>query len=173
MKKTAKTAGIYALIIAGMFLLFPAHSCKFQSNMQTEGAPFLQGVWKQEALPLHNELQHYALHEFRFTCDSVYVVMQVHARQNTVGDVCYGDGRWTEYAKGIYVVRGDSLLVDGIYTQANGRQKISGCYRIGQYIPRFRIVRYTADSVYLENRFDQVPLTLAKTDMVTCVPKPR
>ncbi len=141
--------------------------------MQTEGASFLQGVWKQEAGSLHEELVHYNLHEFRFTCDSVYVVMQVRSQQKTVTDACYQDGRWTEYAKGIYVVRGDSLLVDGIYTQANGRQKISGCYRIGQYIPRFRIVRHTADSLYLESKYDQVPVLLAKADTVTCIPKPR
>ena len=173
MKQILKTAGIYPFVILGVFLLFSLHSCKFHNNMQTEGAPFLQGVWKQTADPLHEELVHYELHEFRFTCDSVYAVMHVRSKQKTVADACYRDGRWTEYAKGIYVVRGDSLVVDGIYTQPTGRQKISGCYRIGQYIPRFRIVRYTADSLYLENKYNQVPIVLTKTDTVTCIPKPR
>src|SRR5690606_19907675 len=141
--------------------------------MQYEGAAYLQGVWTQDRIPLQDELLHYTLHELRFTCDSIYATLHTTAKVRNIADSCYNGGQWTEYAKGIYVVRGDSLIVDGLYTKADWRQKISVCYRIGQYLPRFKITRYTADSLVLENRYDPRPILLRKTADITCVPKKR
>ncbi|SEM82771.1 hypothetical protein SAMN05216436_10854 [bacterium A37T11] len=161
-------------VVSGIFFLhLVTSSCQIHDNMQEKGAPYLQGVWKQAVIPYKDQLLSYTQYEFKFTCDSIYAIMQTHSMQKTITDSCYGSGNWTEYAKGIYVVRGDSLIVDGIFTKANGKQKISGCYRIGQFIPRFKIAGYTADSLFLENRFDQMPIPLAKTDTVICIPKPR
>lgn len=162
----------YLLLFAvGMFLFFAG--CRFNSDMQTAGASYLQGEWVQDSIPGQDQMLQYTLSGFKFTCDSVYAELQVHAKNQTIPDSCYKDGNWTEYAKGIYVVRGDSLLVDGIYTKENGKQKISGCYRQGQYIPRFRIAYHSNDSLILENKFDQRPIILRKTKDVTCVPKRR
>lgn len=158
-------------LLAGLILL--AGSCRFHSNVQREGAGYLQGVWIQDTVPMQDALLQYTLHELKFTCDSVYAVMHVTSKVRTVLDSCYNDGHWVEYAKGVYVVRGDSLLVDGQYTKADWRQKISGCHRSGQFLPRFRIVRYTADSLVLENRYDHQPLLLRKTSSITCVPRKR
>lgn len=160
------------LFLAVAFLLL-AGSCRFNPDIQYEGADYLQGVWKQDSVPMQHALLRYTLHELKFTCDSVYATMHVTSKAKNIADSCYNEGQWTEYAKGIYVVRGDSLIVDGLYTKADWRQKISGCYRIGQYLPRFKIVRYTADSLMLENRYDQRPLLLRKTADITCVPRKR
>ncbi len=160
------------LFLAGMLFLL-ASSCRFNPDIQYEGADYLQGVWRQDSIPMQDALLQYTLHELKFTCDSIYATMHVTSKAKNIADSCYNEGQWTEYAKGIYVVRGDSLLVDGLYTKADWRQKISGCYRIGQYLPRFKIVRYTADSLILENRYDQRPLLLRKTADITCVPKKR
>ena len=160
------------LLIAGMFFLCMS-GCRFHPDIQHPGADYLQGVWVQDSIPMQDALLHYSLHELKFTCDSIYTTMQVISKVRNIADSCYNGGQWTEYAKGIYVVRGDSLIVDGLYTKPDWRQKISGCYRIGQYLPRFKIVRYTADSLVLENRYDQRPILLRKTADITCVPKKR
>ena len=164
-----KNTKAYLLLTIGMLLLFG--SCKFNSEMQTEGASYLQGEWKQDSIQNQNQMLQYTLTEFRFTCDSIYARMYVHAKTKQIADSCYNNGSWIEHAKGLYVVRGD--IVDGIYIKENGKQKLSGCYRQGQYLPRFKVVYHSKDSLVLENKFDQRPIILRKTKDVICVPKKR
>lgn len=154
-------------------MLFAFVACQRHSDMQDEGASFLQGVWLQDSVPHQDQLLSYTLHELRFTCDSVYTTMHVHAATKTMPDSCFKDGRWTEYAKAVYVVREDSLIAEGVYTRDNWKQRISGCYKQGQYLPRFKILHYTADSLVLQNRFDSSPMILRKTADIICVPKKR
>ncbi|WP_262247929.1 fumarate hydratase [Parapedobacter soli] len=162
---------LLAFLAGVLFLL--ASSCRFNPDIQHQGADYLQGVWIQDSIPMQHALLQYTRHELKFTCDSIYATMWVTSKVRNIADSCYNDGQWIEYAKGVYVVRGDSLIVDGLYTKPDWRQKISGCYRSGQYLPRFKIVRYTADSLMLENRYDPRPLLLRKTADITCVPKKR
>lgn len=156
-----------------MGMLFCLSACQRHSEMQTEGVQALQGVWVQDSIPNQSKMLNYTLHEFTFRCDSVYVTMHVRAKTKTIADSCYKDGNWTEYAKAVYVQRGDSIIVEGVYTKENGKQKISGCYRSGQYLPRFKLAYHSADSVVLENRFESKPIILKKTKDITCVPKKR
>lgn len=155
-------------LVVGL-LLFSA--CQRNSNFQGEGELALQGTWVQESVPYQNELLNYSLHEFRFTCDSVYVKINHFADQPILVDSCYNGGEWTEYAQGMYVVRNDSLLIEGTYMHANGKQKLTGCYTIGQYIPRLKIAELTADSLYLAPRNSHIPINLRKTETTTCIPK--
>lgn len=154
-------------------VLFVFTACQRHSDMQDEGASFLQGVWIQDSLPHQDRLLNYTLHELKFVCDSLYTIMHVHATTKTIPDSCFKEGQWTEYAKAVYVVRGDSLIAEGVYTRDNWKQRISGCYKQGQYLPRFKIVHYSADTLVLQNRFDSVPMTLRKTADIDCVPKKR
>ncbi|WP_317164302.1 fumarate hydratase [Sphingobacterium sp. SGG-5] len=154
-------------------MLFAFLSCQRHSDMQEEGAAFLQGVWQQDSIPGQEDMLRYTLHELRFTCDSMYATMYVHASVKTMPDSCFKGGQWTEYAKAVYVVRGDSMIVEGVYTKENGKQKISGCYKHGQYLPRFKIAYYSSDSLVLESRFDSRPLIMKKTADIVCVPKKR
>jgi len=158
--------------LAGMLLLSSA--CVRHSAMQGEGADFLQGVWEQADIPRKGEMLDYTLHRFRFVCDSVYTEMDVHAKVQRVSDSCYQNGRWTEYARGVYVIRGDSLIAEGVYTKPNGKYKASGCHRTGSsYMPRFRVAHHGADSLVLESLFDQRPIVLRKVGEVDCLPKKR
>jgi hypothetical protein len=157
----------------GLIALFLSVGCTRHSDFQTEGASFLQGVWHQQPLGFESDLLHYTLHEFTFTCDSMYAIMHKTSKSITVTDTCYTDGQWTEYAKAIYVVRGDSLITDGVYAQPNWKQKISGCHQIGQYLPRFKIEHYSADSLVLSNRYDPRLIQLKKVKDITCVPRKR
>ncbi len=161
----------YLFFLTGM--LFTFVSCQRHSDMQGRGADFLQGIWRQDSIVQQEEMLSYTLHEFKFVCDSLYTTMYVHASVQTMPDSCFNEGQWTEYAKAVYVVRGDSIVVEGVYTKENGKQKISGCYKNGQYLPRFKIAYSSPDSLVLENRFDSRPIVLRKTGDITCVPKKR
>lgn len=168
-KKTSY--GAYLAFLLGM--LFISSSCQRHSDMQGEGADWFQGVWVQDSIPNQAGMLNYTLHEFRVTCDSIYTTMKVHNKVKTMPDSCYGNGEWIEYAKAVYVLRGDSMIVEGVYTKPNWKQKISGCYKQGEYLPRYKVAYKSKDSVVLENKFDARPVVLRKTQDITCVPKKR
>src|SRR5690606_5956921 len=151
-------------------MLFFVSSCVRHSELQSEGAGYLQGVWVQDSIPHQSQMMDYTLHEFIFVCDSVYTTTRVRPKIQRIPDSRYNDGEWTEYARGVYVIRGDSLIGEGIYTRPNGKYKTSGCYKTGTYLPRYRIAYHDADSVVLESRFDQRPIVLRKTHSISCVP---
>lgn len=157
--------------LIGMCLLF-CSACKFNPNIQGEGTPYLQGVWTQDTVLHQDQLLTYSLYRFKFTCDSVYITLKTFSKAKTVVDSCYGDGQWEEYARGVYLVRNDSLLIESTFTHSNWRQKLSGCHRIGQFLPRFKLAKYTDDSLYLESQYYQMPVNLRKMEDITCVPKP-
>ena len=155
------TPKAYLLITLGMLLHFT--SCQRHSDMQSEGIQTFQGVWKEQIDSNKNKLLNYTVHEFKFICDSVYVTMDVHAKTKTIADSCYKNGNWQEFAKAVYVQRGDSILAEGVYTKEDGKQKISGCYKNGQYLPRFKLIYNSSDSIVLQNKFESRPLILKKS----------
>jgi len=161
----------YLALVLGM--LFIGSSCQRHSDMQDEGADWFQGVWVQDSIPNSANMLNYTLHEFRVTCDSIYTTMKVHNKVKTMPDSCFKNGEWTEYAKAVYVLRGDSMIVEGVYTKPNWKQKISGCYKQGEYLPRYKVAYKSKDSVVLENKFDARPVILKKIKDITCVPKKR
>src|SRR3546814_11625745 len=104
--------------------------CRFNSDRQYRGTDYLQGLWVQGSSPMQDELLRYTLHELKFTCDSIYATMHVTSKARNIADSCYNGGQWIEYAKGIYVVRGDSLIVDGQYrseARRVGKECVSTC----------------------------------------------
>lgn len=147
--------------------------CERHSSLQSEGADYLHGVWAQDSIPLHEQMLRFTLHEIKFNCDSIYTTMNVHEKNQRVPDSCFNGGKWSEYAKGVYVVRGDSLIVEGVFTKDNWKQKISGCHRQGQYLPRYKIAYVSEDSLVLESKFEQIPIILRKIEDIECVPKER
>lgn len=147
-------------------------SCRFNPNLQGRGSDFLQGEWKEDSVIYRKDLLQYTTHEFRFTCDSFYVTLNTVASTNFYPDSCFNNGQWTEYAKGLYTVRGDSLLISGTFTKSNFKQKISGCYRIGQYLEAFIIKDRAPASVSLESLRQHRPLQLSLKQKITCTQKP-
>ena len=157
------------LFLASCFLL---SACKFNPNYQGKGAEFLQGVWEEVPVSYQDSLLQYTRHHFRFTCDSVYVTLETKAKVNYNPDSCFNDGIWKEYAKGNYVVNNDTLYILSTFTKSNYKQKLSGCYRIGQYLPIFAIKSRTANKVELQGLKQHVPVTLELKERIQCVPKP-
>lgn len=159
------------LLMVAMLSAVLLFACKFNSDYQGEGEPALQGTWVQDSIPLQDSLMQYTLHEFRFSCDSVYITLHTIAKQPIVVDACFNEGKWTEYARGLYVIRNDSLLIEATYVHASGKQKLTGCYRIGQYLSRMKIVSLSEDSLKMEDKNSFIPLALRRTATTTCIPK--
>lgn len=147
-------------------------SCRFNPNLQGEGSADLQGIWEEDSIPYQNERLQYSKHEFYFTCDSVYLTIQTFAKTNMYPDSCFNNGRWTEYAKGTYHRKLDTLMISATFTKSNFKQKISGCYRTGQYLPAFLVKESGPGTLHLENLQDHLPLTLSLREKIICTPKP-
>ncbi len=155
------------LIVACIF-----SACKFNPNYQGRGIDFMQGVWEEVPPPYKDSLMQYTLHKFKFTCDSVYLTLETHAKANYYADSCFNNGVWKEYAKGNYVVRNDTLYILSTFTKENFKQKLSGCYRIGQYLPIFVITKREANSLELQGLQQHVPVILQLKEKIKCDPQP-
>ncbi len=163
-----KNAGIFFFAL----LLLASASCKFNPNLQGKGTESIQGTWEEDSVEYQNELLQYSRHQFRFSCDSVYVTIKTFAKVNTYPDSCFNDGKWTEYAKGTYLNNGDTLMLTTTFTKSNFKQKISGCYRVGQYLPAFIIRKNTGDSLYLESLKQHQNIKLSLKEKTICIQKP-
>jgi len=158
------------------FLLFLCcvcfSACRFNPNYQGRGSGFIQGVWEEIPVSYQDSLMQYTRHKFKFTCDSVYITLETHAKVNYYADSCFKTGTWKEYAKGNYVVQNDTLYIIGTFTKANFKQKLADCYRIGQYLPTFVITKSTANTLELRGLKQHVPLTMQLKEKISCVPQP-
>lgn len=146
--------------------------CKFNPNYQGKGTEFLQGIWEEEPVYYMDSLIQYTRHSFRFTCDSVYVTLETTAKANYYPDSCFNKGKWNEYAKGNYAIKDDTLFILSTFTKANYKQKLSGCYRIGQYLPKFVIKERGQNKLVLHGSQQHIPVTLKLKERIKCVPKP-
>ncbi len=165
---------VYMRIFFSIFLLiiFILISCKFNPNIQGRGSNDLQGIWVEEQAIYQDQLLEYTLHTFKFTCDSFYLTFDTHTRVNTYPGNCFNNGHWTEYVKGIYSVNKDTLSLNGTFTKSNFKQKISGCYHIGQYVKAFVIKKHKGDTLSFQDLSQHVPFSLKLKQRITCIPKP-
>ena len=162
-------------LLALIFLILctaSLNSCKFNPNLQGKGRDDLQGLWEEGTVSYQNERLQYSKHQFRFSCDSVYVTIKTFAKVNNYPDSCFNNGHWTEYAKGVYETKKDTLLITATFTKSNFKQKISGCYRIGQYLPAFVIRKSIGDTLLLDGLLDHLPLNLILKEKTLCIQKP-
>lgn len=155
----------------GFSLLALSSSCTRLPNVQGNGEAVLQGIWNQDTVANADQLLNYTQHKFKFSCDSFYVDLTTHSKVNYYEEACFNKGIWKEYAKGTYLVRNDTLFLKGTFTKANYKQKVSGCYRNGQYISNFKLKSINASHITLESLNDQKECRLALKEKITCVPK--
>lgn len=160
-------------ILGSCFLfLICLTGCTRLPDIQGRGSEAFQGVWAQDSIENEGKLLTYTKHDFRITCDSFYVNLITHSKANYYLDSCFNNGIWKEYAKGVYAVRNDSLFLVGTYTKENYRQKISGCYQVGQYIKSFKILKMQKKKIVMESSDNQRIISLVLKEQITCVPKP-
>jgi hypothetical protein len=159
---------------SNLFLLLSILSliaCRRLPDVQGTGLTSIQGVWNEDKVEHADQLLNYTQQKFKFTCDSFYVDMTTHSKVNYYEDPCYNNGVWKEYAKGVYTVKNDSLILDGTYTKFNYKQKTSGCFQIGRYLKTFYISSTKKDTLIFENITDQRKSTLVLKEQVICTPK--
>ncbi|WP_316822090.1 fumarate hydratase [Pedobacter gandavensis] len=154
------------LLIVGLFA-----ACSRLPNVQGRGEAFLQGVWNQDSIAHKDQLLNYTQHKFKFTCDSFYVDLTTYSKVNYYSDSCFNNGVWKEYAKGVYEVRNDSLILEGTYTKANYKQKVTGCYQIGRYVRSFFVKSFEPNKLSLVNASDQRECNLVLKEKIICEPK--
>src|SRR6476661_9403340 len=148
------------LIFLFCFLALLVSACKFNPNIQGPGTEVAQGIWEEGKVPYEDRLLTSTRHEYKFTCDSFYVTFRTKSKVNIYPDSCYNGGNWTEYVRGTYEQRHDTLYLAGTFTKSNFKQKISGCYRIGQYLNAL-VLKKSTDSVLVFDDLQQhTPLTL-------------
>ncbi|RYG19983.1 MAG: fumarate hydratase [Chitinophagaceae bacterium] len=159
----------YVLLITLNLILLTA--CTRLPNVQGNGEAVLQGIWNQDSVANADKLLNYTQHKFKFSCDSFYVDLTTHSKVNYYEEACFNNGVWKEYAKGTYAVSGDTLFLKGTFTKANYKQKVSGCYRNGQYISNFKLKSIRANELVIESLNDQKESLLVLKEKINCVPK--
>jgi hypothetical protein len=171
MKRNKKIIFKSIYFLLSTFLLFSSVACRRLPNVQGKGELFLQGIWNQDSVANSGQLLSYTKHKFKITCDSFYVDLTTFSKVNYHEDSCFNKGVWLEYAKGTYLVKGDTLMLNGTFTKANYKQKVSGCYRNGRYLTNFKIIKNSTNQIELENLNDQRPCVLVLKQKITCLPK--
>jgi hypothetical protein len=158
----------YLLVVC---ILTICASCQRLPDVQGKGLRSIQGVWNEDHIDHADQLLTYTQQKFKFSCDSFYVDLVTHSKVNYYEDSCFNKGVWKEYAKGVYQVKGDTILLEGTYTKSNYKQKTSGCYQIGRYLKTFYVSAAKKDTLVLENVTDQRKSVLALKEAFNCVPK--
>jgi hypothetical protein len=163
-----KTRAFYLLPFA---LLLAA--CSFNPNMQGNGQGYLQGEWQQDSVPMQKRMLNYSLYKFRFSCDSFFVSMQTFSKVNPGADSCMKAGQWTEFAKGDYQQKNDTLHLKGLFANANWSLKDpGGCFRSGVYEEFFKITKKTDSLVQFFPTSSVIPISARLVKRSTCTPKP-
>lgn len=160
------------IAFSAIFLSLLLSACKFNPNLQDPGSAVVQGYWEELPVTYQDSLLQYTRHSIRFSCDSFYLKMETQAKTNPYPDSCFNNGQWTEYVKGTYRQGQDTLYLQGTFTKANWKQKISGCYRIGQYQNALVLKKTLGDTLEFRSIDQHIPITLVLKEAFPCQPKP-
>ncbi|QQL49736.1 fumarate hydratase [Mucilaginibacter ginkgonis] len=161
-----------ALYLSVLTLLL-TQACSFNPPLQQKGEAVVQGIWQQDTSAVNKVLVNFQTYNFKFSCDSFYVEQHNFSKVNYGADTCMRSGKWTEYAKGTYELRHDTLTLKGQFCNPNfSLKKEGGCFRFGNYEESFKIKK-EADSVYQYLNLSATnAFKIHRTKNITCIPKP-
>lgn len=163
----------FAFQLSALCFLLSAFSCGFNPDKQTVGQAWVQGEWRQDSVPAQKQLISYSLYDLKFSCDSFFVKIQSYSKVNTGTDSCTSSGRWTEYWKGTYVQRHDTLRMKGEFCNADKSIKDEGtCLRFGTYEEYFKVTKKTDSLVQFTSTSNVIPITARLIKRTSCIPKP-
>ena len=165
----------FTSLMAFCFLLsaLSLTSCTPNANLQGKGEVYLQGEWQQDTIPQEKQLLQYSIYHFKFSCDSVFVQINSVSKVNNGPDTCMRSGHWSEYVKGTYQQRSDTLHIRGQFCNADYSLKPEGgCFRSGIYEDLF-LTRKKGDSVIqFLSASNVIPINTHLIKRTTCSPKP-
>src|ERR1700744_5123827 len=149
----------FCLMAFSFLLLAFCSSCHFNPDTQTKGQGWLQGEWKQDSVSGQKQLVNYSLYDLKFSCDSFFVAIHSYSKVNTGGDTCMSSGHWTEYCKGTYEQKHDTLHMKGEFCNANKTLKDEGgCFRSGDYEEFFKISKKTDSLTQFTGTSSVIPI---------------
>ena len=155
------------------FLLFTFCSCSMNPDTQKPGVKELQGEWQQDSVPMQKQLLTYSLYHFRFSCDSFFVSIKTFSKVNYGADSCMKSGQWTEYTRGNYGQRHDTLFLKGQFCNPDYTIKDNtGCFRSGNYEEVFKINKLTDSALQLSSTTGVIPVSARLIKHTTCQVKP-
>jgi hypothetical protein len=147
--------------------------CWFNPNMQGKGEVYLQGEWQQDSVPDQKQLLEYSIYHFKFSCDSFFVRVNSFSKVNNGPDTCMRSGHWTEYIKGNYQQRNDTLHLRGQFCNADYSLKDEGgCFRSDIYEELFKVSKKTDSLIQLSSTTSVIPITAHLIKHTSCNPKP-
>jgi len=156
------------LLVSGLLT-----ACSRNANLQGKGQPYLQGEWQQDSSAVQKQLMTYTSFHFKFTCDSFYIRQQTFTRINYGSDTCMNKGKWTEYIRGTYSQKHDTLQLKGDFCNADYSLKITqGCFRFGVYEDVFKVVKKTDSLIQLTGAASEIPINIRLVKRIICNPKP-
>lgn len=156
-----------------LLLALTLASCSFDQRLQGKGEDYLQGEWKQDSVPRQAQLLNYSLYDLRFTCDSVYATIRTVSKVNTGYDTCMNAGKWTEYMRGTYEQKNDTLRIKGNFCNADFSLKSAGgCFRSGVYQDVFKVSRQNDSLIQFSSTSGVIPVKLRLLNKISCNPQP-
>jgi len=148
-------------------------SCSMNPDYQKPGVKYLQGEWRQDTVPAQKKLVTYSLYDLKFSCDSFLMKISTVSKVNYGADTCMNSGHWTEYIRGTYVQKQDTLHLKGQFCNADGSYKDEkSCFRYGDY-EEFYKVKQKADSlIEFTSTSNVIPINARLIKRTSCIPKP-
>lgn len=163
----------FKLSVFGFLLLAFISGCHLNPDLQTPGESYLQGEWQQDTIAGQKALISYSLYDLKFTCDSFYFVIKSVSKINTGPDSCMAPGHWTEYVKGLYQQKNDTLHAKGLFCNKDWTIKDDkGCFRYGDYEEFFKVTKKGTAKVQFANTTNVIPINARLVKKCTCHPKP-
>jgi len=148
-------------------------ACSPNADLQGRGEDYLQGQWTQDSIPMQSKLLSYSLYDFNFSCDSVYATIRSFSKVNSGYDTCMNAGKWTEYVRGTYEQKNDTLYIKGNFCNADFSLKgPGGCFRSGPYQDAFKVTRKSDLLIQLSSISNVIPVNLRLVNKISCNPKP-
>jgi hypothetical protein len=157
----------------GLLLLAFGSACRFNPDLQTPGQSYLQGEWQQDSVAGQKQLISYSLYRLQFSCDSFFVAINSYSKVNTGADSCTNSGKWTEYCKGTYVQKHDTLHMKGEFCNADKKLRDDkGCFRSGTYEEFYKVTKKTDSLLQFAGTSNVIPINAHLIKRTSCVPKP-
>ena len=154
-------------------LAFGLNACTRNPGLQGKGEAILQGEWQQDSVPKEKLLTEYSLYNIKFSCDSFFIQIRNFSKVNNGPDTCTRSGRWTEYVKGNYEQRNDTLHVKGQYCNRDYTIKDpGGCFQSGIYEEYFKLKKHNDSLLEFDGASSLQPIIARLVKRSTCNPKP-
>ena len=163
----------FRLLPFAFYLLVFSSGCRLNPNMQTPGEGYLQGEWQQDSVTKQTQLLSYSLYHLKFSCDSFFVTIRSFSKVNTGADTCMNSGHWTEFCRGTYEQKHDTLHLKGQFCNADMTIKDDkGCFRSGDYEEVFKVSKKSDSQVQFASTSNVIPIDAHLIKRASCHLKP-